>query len=1231
MFFKSVARAWLAALCCGIVVLTAVPADALAISEIGTWVNQSTGTSCTISWETDYPTTENRVYFKVVGQPSYNTAQAVDDPQALTYHVVTVNSLAMNALYQFHVESSAPGIGTATSSPDKTFHTPSRPGDSILYSFAMTGIPILEGGDDVCPGDDWEDLMRTQHPDFTLMGLGMSSWKDCEANPPVGGVHTYDWSTVDERLADKIPGKAKRCYYQMWGTSPEWAGHDTLEFWENFKDFIEAQTIYINQNFGPVWVIFENEPNDCREPGWDWDDWYIHCLEHFYEGVHRATAVTGADNKVIGGNLAGHQADGYRTLYQHTPGLKELSDVVGCHPYPDHIRDGVKVEDLARMHEHMENYGDGNKKILITEGWGSGRSAGFDRSSPLVEPTAAEIENMWYGMAKGYDNLMTPIEHWDPSYLLGVSFFCANDNWGAMNWRARAIPKYDDDGDIKGFEVDGYSMTPDIAPTFWNGGMYDFYGNSKDVLHLLFPGDGLVFMNPGFELPSEPPYGYLPHFWTTEQSPAPDTIYSLDDVIYHGGSRSLKLTHTADGSDGIYQLTAKRAAQPGAPYRARVWCKTEDVDNVHGRFYMRFCNLAGTYRSDKIWADDVTGDSDWTQMEVTGIAPAYTSRIETGCYISGVGTVRFDDVTISVTHQEELGTVLGYTLDELQVPVPYSIVSTTTGGHQAVSDENGYYEMHDVPTGTYDFICRKPGYVPFRAKNQTVAAEMKSFVMFCMGIPKPGLIVTSVSVDQISAQPDEPVGVTVTVENAGQYPVDVGSVGLYVEEGANDATGKFTIHADPYNPRMIDAYASEDFEFTVIARPSALGSCFSINAYASAQEDRPNMLLNGGVDGSPWDEHWSLSANTGMQWMLETQDYTSPPNSLRCSVNSGISGTFNWGGNTSAQDPDAPIPAMPATSYTLGCYHRDTADLNTAILIYIEEYYYDEFDLDGDGKYEYYNGRKFIGMPHRDAWGHDCLIYETGDPNVTAGLYTTNRLRASVGPATSGESVGDTWWDDLYLKETGSWLADDGADQGAALGIGVVPCSLGEAFNYPHGTVVRVDGVVVTAGAESFADMVYVETPDRSCGTRVVMNGGAAPAMGDSVIVTGTVDQIDGEKAIVDAEVDVVGPANAVLPLSTSGRTLLWPLTQGLLVRTYGEVAYIAPDSSYFTIDDGSGLTDGAGNPGLKVTCDDALVPITPPTAGSYVVLEGVSACENGGAVPVVRLRSASDIHVQGT
>lgn len=1192
-------------------------APALTFSQVSAEVEPQTGRICTVSWTTSFPTSDNRLYYRPSASAQY--AEAVEAAGApSTSHAVTVTGLSLAETYQFYV-SGASGDIISGQSAVATFQTPAKPALADLFlGMAMIGGPLAEGGDDVGPAQPVQNMILRDSPVINIDGLPGYSWPLVQPEDPGTGPNVYDWSSGDAGAVNLIPGKARTTYFQMWGSTPSWLTQDTPRFWEKFEQFVEAMAVHLNTTYGDADYIFENEPNISRAPsGWNWADWYIHCLEHFYVAVHRADAQTGRVNRVIAGNLSGHAAGGFADLYAR--GLKNCSDVLGYHPYPHDMRTGLEVADLAQIHATQVQYGDGAKKIFVTEGWGSGRSAGFDRSSPAVPVSALETENMWLSLVRGWDNVMTPRANWSPEYLYGMRFFCGNDNWGAGNWRKRAIPQKDGSGNIVGFIVDGYWMTPDIAPQFWNGGMLDWYGNSKDALMLVFPGNGLVFMNPGFELASDPPKAHLPHFWTTSAEPAPPGTYSLDTGSYHGGSRSLKLAAGA----GVLQWTAKRSVLPGIRYRARAWCRVDNPGSANPAFYLRFVDLAGSQKSAPLYAAPIGAGAQWQLMEVQGDAPSFASRAEVGCSVSGAGAAWFDDVTISIAEAAEAGMVRGYTLDEEQRPVGGCIVRTTTGGFQTVSDSNGYYELPAVASGTYDFVCRKPGYVPSRVTNQTVASERLTFVSFHMGLIKPGFTVASVTSDQsVLTGGQGQANVEVSVANSKPYPVVVAEVGCFVDCAGQDSTGDFLIEADPTNPVVVPAAGGGTFRFTVRPLASAVGREFSINAYAFGQEDRPNMLTNGGFDSADPFQHWGFYGESSTcQWNADASVYFSPPGALQNVAADSSSSKFNWAGNYSAWGVSA-IPAKPNKNYIVGAYHKDTTSGLVDLNLFIEEFYY-------NGSSWLYNGRHFSAVPHRTVWTNDYMVYRTGDPTVTAGLYSTNRLRVSVGSFIRSNGASTTaWWDDVYLKEEGDWLADDRADQGAALAVPREVSSVAEARSAAAGELLSLPGLVVTAGDGVFAGRLYAQQHDRAAGILVLPAPGVQPSAGSLVRVMGKADILDGEPALAQAVCVVVGAPGMPRALSANTRTLTdgGLTTLALLVSLTGRVSYSSPDGAWFTVDDGAATMAGSGHAGLKVISPPGA---NAPAAGAFVTVTGIRGCENGAAEPVIRVRAPADIRLE--
>lgn len=191
------------------------------------------------------------------------------------------------------------------------------------------------------------------------------------------------------------------------------------------------------------------------------------------------------------------------------------------------------------------------------------------------------------------------------------------------------------------------------------------------------------------------------------------------------------------------------------------------------------------------------------------------------------------------------------------------------------------------------------------------------------------------------------------------------------------------------------------------------------------------------------------------------------------------------------------------------------------------------------------------------------------------------------------------------------------------------------------GSAVAVSGLVVTAVFQGF---FYAESPDRSWGIRVV-TAGPAPAPG-AVSVTGTMATgANGERFINASSVVVSGPAS-VTPVGLANRALgggdwmydsatgagqrgvrdgVGPNSIGLLVTIWGEVA--ASGEGWFYVDDGSGMSDGSGNVGIRVDASG----LTAPPEGSIVSVTSISGCDVHGAelVNVLLPRTQADIEVR--
>ncbi|MCL6520371.1 MAG: hypothetical protein K6T99_11115 [Armatimonadetes bacterium] len=208
------------------------------------------------------------------------------------------------------------------------------------------------------------------------------------------------------------------------------------------------------------------------------------------------------------------------------------------------------------------------------------------------------------------------------------------------------------------------------------------------------------------------------------------------------------------------------------------------------------------------------------------------------------------------------------------------------------------------------------------------------------------------------------------------------------------------------------------------------------------------------------------------------------------------------------------------------------------------------------------------------------------------------------------------------------------------------------AKSLPNDEMVAIDRAIISA---SWSSLFYIEADDRRCGIAVSKPYHGLQT-GMRVNVVGTIKtNSNGERYIEAITAEQSPPPDntgTVEPLLLSNRDLGggdWnydPITGagqqgvcdkigepspqtcniGLLVCTTGRVTYSNPSYSYFYIDDGSGIMDSSGYPGIRVLRSG----LSAPDVGKYVVVTGISSCWKSGSdiYRLLRPRAQSDIIV---
>jgi len=205
--------------------------------------------------------------------------------------------------------------------------------------------------------------------------------------------------------------------------------------------------------------------------------------------------------------------------------------------------------------------------------------------------------------------------------------------------------------------------------------------------------------------------------------------------------------------------------------------------------------------------------------------------------------------------------------------------------------------------------------------------------------------------------------------------------------------------------------------------------------------------------------------------------------------------------------------------------------------------------------------------------------------------------------------------------------------------------NLAEAWTIPdYRTVVLATPMVVTAGTDDFLGRFYVEQPDRAAGIRVDVSPGTGVTAerNSSVLISGKLSTVSGERVIEHPAVELVGTAQPVRPLVMPNATLggeamsaaqpgvyggTGLLNVGLLVTTSGWL-YPYNDDAFFILDQQGqfGTMDGVWVM-LDGLAEGNVIPT--PVAG-YVSVTGISSVVemDGAYFRCIRPRSAADVQV---
>lgn len=160
---------------------------------------------------------------------------------------------------------------------------------------------------------------------------------------------------------------------------------------------------------------------------------------------------------------------------------------------------------------------------------------------------------------------------------------------------------------------------------------------------------------------------------------------------------------------------------------------------------------------------------------------------------------------------------------------------------------------------------------------------------------------------------------------------------------------------------------------------------------------------------------------------------------------------------------------------------------------------------------------------------------------------------------------------------------------------------------------------------------LYIEDANRAAGIKVTSAGTLAEGTRVTNLTGRTMTDANGERYIRALHM-TVNSGDPLTALGVSNKAATNSLTQGLLVKTWGKVTYVADDKSYFYIDDGSNIQDGTGNTGIRVDLSNALIArLTAIFVDEQVAVTGVMGRTTDGSSSIIVIRPESTLSIRNT
>ncbi|MCL5102723.1 MAG: carboxypeptidase regulatory-like domain-containing protein [Armatimonadetes bacterium] len=585
---------------------------------------------------------------------------------------------------------------------------------------------------------------------------------------------------------------------------------------------------------------------------------------------------------------------------------------------------------------------------------------------------------------------------------------------------------------------------------------------------------------------------------------------------------------------------------------------------------------------------------------------------------------------IQIMQTATLGTVSGKVSSTIGgAGVAGASLVTPDGTVWAVTDGSGNYSFQ-ISAGSYTLKARKAGFV---AASGSVTVSAGGTATRNLSIAPCG------TVSGVVTNGTTPIAnASVTVVGGTQYAVT-----------ATDGTYSMAVPAGTYSIAAAkEGYHGQQTDGVVVTGGGSVSKSFAL---ARWQYHTSLDYSNAGTNPNGTWTYGRIRRATGLYYLyLQSETAYNNGNSwMGWHYDDGTG--WDWRGNVAMCGGPSPLDGWSryaeigqfvatAAQAGSGTYSDEVGAMWTCPVSGI---YAVHSNFTNQGTYPHASGPNFAFVRPSHQPTNEGIVH-LGE--ITDGDWFNGSIRANYVDKVAGK-VTSVGWEDTFAMNAGDTLMFqvsvyngwdvNGHPTGVDVGIDkllITPtnvASVAALKTVADGTVVTITNpVVATAGTDDFTSgKLYIEDPDRVAGIKVVPSGASTILKGDRLAITGTVGtDANGDKQITAMSIAVSQtPGTAIGALGASNKGVVGSanMPYGLLVTIWGKV--IARDAAYIYVDDGSGLLDGSGGNGIRISLSDIAGAGSAPTQ-SFIQATGIlgHAKVGGANVPALYPTSYSSL-----